>query len=260
MKNVVIDYSPQSVARYRNGHVIVAVDVIRATTTLVTGVAAGRRCYVADSAESARACAARLTDALLAGELGGDIPDGFHLTNSPAALALRSDVERPLVLVSSSGTQLLTNARRCRHVYLGCFRNYEAVAEHLAGRHPHVAVLGAGTRGEFREEDQMACAWIAARLVDRGYRVENGATEALIARWRGAPAEACLMSKSVDYLRRSGQLDDLDFVLAHVNDLTLVTVLEDDEVKRVESAPAAAVAFREGLSAESPVPNEPGVA
>lgn len=228
--NVVIDHSPQSVARYLDGYAIVAVDVIRATTTLVTALAAGRRCYVACSAESARACAEGLADALLAGELGGDLPEGFDLTNSPAALALRGDVERPLVLVSSSGTRLLHNARQCAHAYLACLRNYEAVAEHIAGRHERIAVIGAGTRGEFREEDQLCCAWITARLMGRGYRVADAETERLVARWRDAPAEACLVSRSVDYLRRTDQLHDLAFVLSHVNDLALVAMLREDEV------------------------------
>lgn len=227
---VVIDHSPQSVARYLDGYAIVAVDVIRATTTLITALASGRRCYVACSAESARACAEDLADALLAGELGGDLPEGFHLTNSPAALAVRGDVERPLILVSSSGTQLLHNARQCAHVYLACLRNYEAVAEHLAGRHERIAVIGAGTRGEFREEDQLCCAWIAAWLMGRGYRAADAETEHLVARWQEAPAEACLVSKSVDYLRRTDQLDDLAFVLSHVNDLALIAMLRDDEV------------------------------
>lgn len=230
MKTVAIDHCPQSVERYLDDHAIVAVDVIRATTTLVTALAGGRRCYVACSAEAARDYAARFPGVLLAGELGGDLPEGFHLTNSPAALAGRSDVERPLVLVSSSGTQLLHNARSCADVYVSCLRNYEAVAAHLAARYAKVAVIGAGTRGEFREEDQLCCAWIAARLIDRGYRATTPETDALVTHWRGAPAEALLVSKSVDYLRRSGQLHDLDFVLSHVNDLDLVAELSGDEV------------------------------
>jgi 2-phosphosulfolactate phosphatase len=230
LKSVVIDHSPQSASRYLDSHAIVVVDVIRATTTLVTGLATGRRCYVACSPEDARARAARFADALLAGELGGDLPEGFHLTNSPAAVASRTDIERPLILVSSAGTQLLHNARQCADVYLACLRNYEAVAEHLAERHARVAVLGAGTRGEFREEDQMCCAWIAGQLIEQGYGAANPETARLVTRWSGAPVEAFLVSRSVDYLRRSGQLDDLVFVLAHVNDLGLVATLRDDEV------------------------------
>jgi 2-phosphosulfolactate phosphatase len=240
MNSVVIDCLPECVARYASGYAVVAIDVIRATTTLVTAVASGRRCYVATSVETALARAACLDRALLVGELGGEIPGGFDLTNSPAALALRADQERPIVLVSSSGTQLLHNARCCDSVYLACFRNHRAVAEHLAGRHAQVAVIGAGTRGEFREEDQMCCAWIAGRLIERGYVAENSNTRAIVSRWQGAPVEACLISKSVDYLVRSKQLDDLDFVLSHVNDLAAVHVLDDDEVVHADLGACAA--------------------
>jgi len=240
MNSVVIDFLPESVTRYASDYTLVAIDVIRATTTLVTGVASGRRCYVATSADTARARAARLDRALLVGELAGEKPGGFDLTNSPAALALRADRERPIVLVSSSGTQLLHNARCCESVYLACFRNHQAVAEHIAGRHARVAVIGAGTRGEFREEDQMCCAWIAGRLIEHGYIAENSSTQAIVKRWQGEPVEACLISKSVDYLMRSKQLDDLDFVLSHVNDLVAVHALDDDEVVHAEFAPCPA--------------------
>jgi len=251
MNSVVIDYSPESVERYPSGYAVVAIDVIRATTTLATGMASGRRCYVAPSVESALARVARLEHALLVGELGGEIPCGFDMTNSPTRLALRSDVDRPIVLVSSSGTQLLHNARCCEAVYVACLRNHEAVADHVAHRHARVAVIGAGTRGEFREEDQMCCAWIAERLLERGYAAHDSSTEAIVTRWQGAPVEACLVSKSIDYLARSRQLDDLDFVLSHVNDLAEVFALDNDEVVRV--APAASQAPKQDAGIEQRV-------
>src|SRR5436190_1524775 len=96
---VAIDFTPESVERYRDGYAVVAIDVIRATTTLITASAQGRRCYVAPSVEAAVARAAALEHPLLAGEVGGNMPFGFDLTNSPAAIAARTDVERPMVLV-----------------------------------------------------------------------------------------------------------------------------------------------------------------
>jgi len=38
---VAVDCFPENVEKYRNGWVVVAVDVIRATTTAITGVAQG---------------------------------------------------------------------------------------------------------------------------------------------------------------------------------------------------------------------------
>ena len=238
-KSVVIDCLPETVRRYSSDWAVVAVDVIRATTTAVTAAASGRRCFPVPTVEAAVALARRLNHPVLAGESGGTMPAAFEMNNSPAELVLRTDRRRPLVLVSTSGTKLIHHAAAGRAVYLACFRNYSAVADHLAGRHPHVAVIGAGRRDEFREEDQMCCAWIAARLMARGYQPGNSETGELVRRWENAPPKACLMSRSVDYLLRSGQLKDLDFILNHIDDLRCVFAVEAGEVRMIQTEPAS---------------------
>jgi 2-phosphosulfolactate phosphatase len=227
---VVIDCFPESVAKYRRGYAVVAVDVIRATTTAITAVAAGRRCFPAGTLEEAQRLARRLPGCLLAGEQSGKTPESFHVTNSPAELAEREDNHRPMVLLSSSGTRLMCDARGADAVYLGSFRNYSALSRHLASQHTRVAVIGAGTKNEFREEDQMCCAWIAAQLLDAGFQAENSATLEIVERWSGMPAESSLVSNSVAYLKRSGQMRDLEFILSHVDDLEAAFRLEGDEV------------------------------
>jgi len=177
---------------------------------------------------------------LLRGADRGRRPAGFELGNSPAELARRTDVDRPMVLVSSSGTPLLDAAGRCGPTYLGCFRNSRQLGRWLAGRHRRVAVLGAASRGEFREEDQMCCAQIAAALLDAGYAPQDRTTTELVERWRDAPADAWVGSHSAAYLRRTGQLDDLDFILGHLHDLSDVYQLQHGEVVAVREAAGAA--------------------
>jgi 2-phosphosulfolactate phosphatase len=215
---VVIDCFPERLARYGAGWAVVAVDVIRATTTAVTAVASGRACYPAPTLDAALELAGGLDRPLLAGELGGSMPYGFDLNNSPAALAGRTDLDRPLVLLSTSGTRLLSRTVPDQAVYAACLRNLTAQVARLAGRHERVAVIGAGARGQFRAEDQLACARIAAGLADAGYR-RSGPTAELVERWRDAPVEVIAGGASADYLRRTGQVDDLEFILAHVDDL-----------------------------------------
>src|SRR5216684_3940062 len=119
MRNtVVIDCFPESVARYRAGYAVVSVDVVRATTTAITAAAAGRRCFPVPTTQAAFGLAARLNNALLAGEQRGVVPPGFHLNNSPAELMVRTDLERPVVLLSSSGTRLCHEASKCGAAFL----------------------------------------------------------------------------------------------------------------------------------------------
>ena len=135
---------------YANNTALVAIDVIRATTTAITAIAMGRQCHVVPTLKAAFDKAVRLPNALLAGELGGDMPAGFDLTNSPAQLAAIDDSSRPVVLLSSTGTRLMHEIRHSESAYIACFRNYTATIEYLAQNHNAVVLIGAGTRGEFR--------------------------------------------------------------------------------------------------------------
>lgn len=202
-----------------NDFVAVAVDVARASTTAVTAVALGRRCFPVASIEAAVATAKELDQPLLVGELGGNMPYGFDLTNSPASLAARTDVSRPMVLLSTSGTRLIVEAPG-PETYVACLRNYSAQVAVLLARHPaaDIALLGAATRGEFREEDQLCCTRMALALIQAGYEPDR-TTASVVERWRDAPLEAIATGKSADYLRSTGQHGDLAFILRHVDDI-----------------------------------------
>jgi 2-phosphosulfolactate phosphatase len=228
--SVVIDCFPESARRYKDHYAIVVIDVIRATTTATTGISRGWRIFPSRTTDEAAEISSGLKDPLLVGELGGNMPYGFDMTNSPAQVDLRTDTHRPMVLVSSSGTQLLMNAAGGVAVYIACFRNLSAVANFIAGRHDRVAIIGAGTRGQFRREDQMGCAWIAERLVTLGYQAETPETEQYIARWHGVSPEEVRGGRSAAYLRNSGQEQDLEFTLSHIDDLDVVPALFKGEL------------------------------
>jgi 2-phosphosulfolactate phosphatase len=229
-KTVVIDFFPDSVPLYQYGYAVVAIDVIRATTTIATAVSMGRRCFPVPSLDAARRVSSRLCNPLLAGELGGVIPRGFEMNNSPAELASRTDLSRPMVLLSSSGTKLIHMAGAAEAAYIACLRNFEFLSKRLAGRHSRIALIGAGSRGTRREEDQICCAWMARELMHAGYVAENRETDEMVDRWSAASADAILSGPSADYLVQSGQSRDLMFILTHIADLEWAFVLEGDEV------------------------------
>ena len=124
------------------------------------------------------------------GEDAGIMPDGFDINNSPTQFLAQTPKDRPVVLLSSTGTKLCCEAARADAVFLACLRNYESAAAHLAGNFSNVAVIGAGSRGEFREEDQMCCAWVAERLMQFGYAPRDRNTLDLVRRWSGKPVDA----------------------------------------------------------------------
>jgi 2-phosphosulfolactate phosphatase len=232
-KSVTIDCLSESVHPFSEGCAVVVIDVIRSITVAATAVESGRRCFFAPSVEAAFLLAKRFDNPLLVGEMGGSMPYGFDMNNSPAEIEIRGDISRPAIVVSSSGLPLLYSLRNCNSVYVACLRNYSATINYLAGQYSRVVVLGAPTRGEFREEDQLCCAWIAHGLMEAGFVPEDEKTVAIVNLWKDKPVTVCGEGKSAEYLRRSGQIKDLDFVLGHVNDLNSVLSIKKDEIVKV---------------------------
>jgi len=212
---------------------IVGVDVIRATTTAVTAVTIGRSLYPAGSIEAAVRLAADLDRPVLAGELGGVQPYGFDMQNSPTEVHALEPSTRPIILLSTSGTRLMSEAASRGSCHVSCLRNAAAEGAHLARLGRDVVILGADSRGEFREEDQLCAARIARVLVEAGHEIPDRATDDVLARWGDAPDDAFLGGRSARYLRDTGQAHDLTFVLEHVDDLTTVFAIEDGEVREL---------------------------
>lgn len=231
-RQVVVRHLPPSAAPFRSGWSVVCVDVFRATSTAITAVATGRRCLPVTTLEEAAQVAATLIDPLVAGEQAGNVPAGFQANNSPAEFAVRTDVDRPLVLLTSAGTPLMRAAAGADEVYVVSLRNISAQVRRLVEYAGNVAVIGAGTQGAARREDRIACARIAAGLVAAGFRPDPEA-EREIAEWGGAPIADCAGGRSGEFLRRTGQQADIDFVLAHDDDLDAVFRLVDGEVRAV---------------------------
>jgi 2-phosphosulfolactate phosphatase len=236
MPSVAIDCFHEHLAPLGGDEVIVAVDVIRATTTAVTAAAIGRKVYPAGSIEAAVRLAADLDRPILAGELGGVQPYGFDLQNSPTQMEALEQSERPIILLSTSGTRLMAEAMRRARTYPGCLRNVTALAGHLVEQGRDVRVLGADSRGEFREEDQLCAARVGRALAQAGYALADRLTEEVIERWGNVDADAILDGPSAKYLRDTDQHEDLSFVLERIDDLDTVFAIEQDELRAIAHA------------------------
>lgn len=208
------------------------IDVVRATTSIVTALAAGAaRVIAVSTVEEARTRAAELEGALLCGERGGLPPKGFDLGNSPGAYTPERVAGRTLVFTTTNGTRAVTTAAGARPLLLACFRNAEAVARRLAGPRAGatdgrgILLVCAGRGGRVSMDD----AWCAGHLVDRIVRIRpdlgltDGARAAReLAGALGAPTAAGLAETSAgragvtlalgDDLVECARLDDLEIV------------------------------------------------
>ena len=183
--------------------VAIAVDVLRATSTICAALAAGFS-SVDCVAEIDDALARRAEGVLLAGERDCVRIDGFDLGNSPAEIG--AERSGRLVLSTTNGTRLLVAAAdRSERVLVGSLANLGAVAAAVRALAPeHVAILCAGVEGAFALDD----AYCAGRLVEQlgGEPADSAvAAAALVAH---AP-DALARSSSAENLRRAGLEEDV---------------------------------------------------
>lgn len=232
-RTVLIDAFPDSAFRHRDSAAVACIDVMLATTTLVTAAHQGRTVAVAASEADLRTLAEELDHPLVAGSLPGVPAGAFEASDGPCALLRLEGRRRPLVLASLPGTELVANAAAAGPVLLACFRNLTATAEALAG-HRRAALLAAGWHEELSCEDQMAAAGIAARLIDAGFEAEDRTTAEIVRRWSGISPALAGWGNSAAQLRREGRGDEVDFVIAHADDLARPCWCEGDRVREAD--------------------------
>jgi len=162
------------------------IDVLRASTTMITALANGavRVVPVADVDEARRIVADVEPPGLLGGERGGVRLPGFDLGNSPLEYVPARVAGRTLVITTTNGTAALQASRGAREILVGALVNRSAVAaaiRGLAGPGDAVHLVCAGTDGRVSGEDVLAAGAIldAAVLDASGHALDEAARRAL---------------------------------------------------------------------------------
>ena len=167
------------------GGIAVVIDVLRASTTMITALARGaaRVVPVAGIDEARRLAAEAGPTALLGGERGGVRIAGFDLGNSPLEYSAARVTGRTVVITTTNGTAALTAARGAREILVGAIVNRSAVAAAIrrcAVPDEHVHLVCAGTDGCVSAEDVLAAGAIldAARTAGPDDTLDPAALDA----------------------------------------------------------------------------------
>jgi 2-phosphosulfolactate phosphatase len=153
------------------GKVVVVIDVLFATSTIVTALAHGAvEVHAAPDGDAARAEAARRPAGsfVLAGERDAQTLPGFaHPT--PLALLEAGVKDRAVVYATTNGTVALAKARGAARVYAGALLNGEALAERIAStsRGETVLLTCSGSAGAFNLEDFYGAGYLVSLLATR---------------------------------------------------------------------------------------------
>lgn len=144
-----------------SNHVVIVIDVLRASSTIVTALGSGFLSVVPVETIG-QANSLRAADCILAGERHcRKIPD-FDCNNSPTEIAARSKTGTQLILTTTNGTRAIQKAERAHSLLIGCFLNATACITHALTYNLDITLYCAGTRSEFALEDGLAAGLMIA--------------------------------------------------------------------------------------------------
>jgi 2-phosphosulfolactate phosphatase len=203
-----------------SGRGVVVVDILRATTSIVTALANGAKAVVpAATSEEAVRLTANLekNGYVLAGERKSLRIEGFALGNSPREMTPEAVGGKTIYLATTNGTPALVATQGGEPVLVAAAVNFSAVAEQartLFAARGDLVIVCAGREKQFALED----AYAAGRLVKairkgrRSVALNDGAAVALELATRYAGwGNALDASDAARQLREVDLADDVAF-------------------------------------------------
>ncbi len=201
---------------------VVVIDVLLATTTLLTILENGARTVLpVASLEEAEEVSGKLDAASLlrGGERGAERVAGYDLGPYPNEYAPEVVSDKDVIFVTTNGTRAIGTATGAKELLVGCLRNAPAVARYLeVSGTESVYIVCAGSAGRFTVEDFLGASAILSRLNGEGYlddwRLNDAAWLALdfAERYGGREMAALKEGRAGRWFLENDMVEELEFV------------------------------------------------
>jgi len=219
-----------------NGRTGVVIDVLRATTTIITALGSGcPEVLPVDTPEEAIDLARNFDrdSHLIGGERKGLKVGGFDLGNSPGEYTSSALNGRKVILCTTNGTHVIRRSAQAKPLYLAAFLNASSVAEALIGEDAPATLVCSGCEDAFALEDALCAGLIAKEVLgSRGWVGTDGANAA-VALWKAYERRDLANSlKETDhgsYLASIGFADDVS-AAAETDKYSLIPVCREGKI------------------------------
>jgi 2-phosphosulfolactate phosphatase len=155
MRTVEVCLSPKLVPCFDlKGKTAVVIDVLRATSAMVTGLAHGVAAIRPVS--TVEECSTWVSQGYVgAAERHGQVVEGFPFGNSPLAFQQAALKGQKVALTTTNGTKTIELSRAAAEVIVGAFVNLAAVVDYLKANDRSVVLVCAGWQDNFNLEDTL---------------------------------------------------------------------------------------------------------
>jgi 2-phosphosulfolactate phosphatase len=224
------------------GKVVIVLDVLFATTTMVAVLANGAREVVPVSDEAAARARAQdfaADSCVLAGELYAETLPGFAHP-APLALVEHGVRDKTVIYSTTNGTVAMTQAAGAARVYCGALLNARRLVEHIVARHARetVLILCSGSGNNFNYEDFYGAGCFVehfARTLGEGADLSDAARAARALYRHALLPEALLECRVGAMMVRRGLQREVEYA-CRVDSVPVVAALDEGRVRLVSGS------------------------
>ena len=145
---------------------MVIIDVLRATSTIITALSNGAKCVIPVDSVSRCIELGKQIEGITAGERDGKIAEGLEYGNSPFEYTREFIEGKTLVLTTTNGTRLLHTAleKGAKEIIIGSFSNLSAVCKHIIKMKRDVILGCAGWKDRVNMEDTLFAGAVISKV------------------------------------------------------------------------------------------------
>jgi 2-phosphosulfolactate phosphatase len=215
------------------GKTVVVVDVLRASSTIITALANGAKNLipVLDMGEASKISQNLDTSrCMLCGEKDGKMIDGYDLGNSPFEYTPEVVEGKTLIYTTTNGTKAVSRSSSASRLLIAGFLNVDAVVDKLREDETEIIIVCAGWKGRLSLEDVL-CAGYLVHGYYGGVLPEDAKDGAKVAmgvfeRFQDQIIPTILGTNHAKRLYEMGFGDDIEYC-CRLNSHTIVPQLEE---------------------------------
>ncbi len=234
MKKIEVCLSPELIHQHSlGGKIVVVVDIFRATSCIVSGLAHGVAA-IKPVATVDETFELGNQGYIMAGERGGEKVEGFDMGNSPFEYMDDELIGRKVVISTTNGTQAIAKSEDADQILIGAFLNLSVTADYLKNQDNDVVIHCAGWKGTVNIEDTLYAGALIHRLMST-HEVANDSGLVAAELYRGNQNDLHAAGKQSGHAHRLagfGVTKDIEFCMK-VDEKDVLVALEGEHLVRI---------------------------
>ncbi|HHP7242120.1 MAG TPA: 2-phosphosulfolactate phosphatase [Cyclobacteriaceae bacterium] len=212
------------------GKIVVIVDILRATSCMVTALAYGVKSIIpVSSLEHSREL--KEEGCLASAEREGKKVEGFDLGNSPFEYMQPHLKGRTIAATTTNGTQAINKSKNSDTIIIGAFLNLDALAKFIISTQKGIVIHCSGWKNNVNLEDTLFAGALIERL-SNNYRITDDTSLMSMSLWlyhKDNLLEGIKQTSHFKRLNRLGIEKDIEYCLIQ-DKYDIVPFMKGDEL------------------------------